>query len=616
MSSLSDVKLNLVTSVDEAFELLRWLGERHTGDCIGFDIETGEYPGNDGKDALSPYRGRIRLAQIGDENVGWAMDWNEWSGLFYEAMSKYEGDIVCHNIAFEAGWMTNQSRWEFPWYRSHDTMIAAKIINPAGSGALKELTAKYIDRRAAAMQGMLDEVMKSNGWTWGTIPTTTPEYWSYGALDPVLTARLWNFLRKEGIEDKYRRVYDLEMAARRVVSRMELNGAPVDLEYSQRKYDELTKYVERTKEWCRENAAVSIGSNVQLARFFTGMGAEITRTTKSGAPSVDKTQLKLWANVDDDTLVKRYAKLVLDVRAADKIASSYFKNFLSMHINGKVHPQIKTLGARTGRMSCVSPALQTLPKGNSIVRDAFIASPGNKIVTCDMDQVEARLLAHFGNEHGLAQAFAAEEDFFVTITRQIFNDSTINKEDKRRSLTKNVVYARLYGAGLSKMAETAGVSERQMKVVVDAFDVNFPGVSEFQSAVEQATQSRLANEGQGYVITPFGRKLPCDEGRLYTGVNYLIQAHAAELLKEALVRAESAGLGDYLILPVHDEIVMNVPEDQAKDALRTLRECMEVVDGSYLVPLTAGPEGPFDAWGEKYRAKPKLDIEEEFIEVS
>jgi hypothetical protein len=145
VADLSGVTLERVDSVEKAFALMRWLGERHETDAIGFDIETGEYKGNPTDDALSPYHGHVRLAQIGDQNTGWAIPWDEWSGVFYEAMSKWEGQIITHNIAFEAKWMAETTRFRMPWERSHDTMIQAHIVDPLGPGALKVLTSRYVE---------------------------------------------------------------------------------------------------------------------------------------------------------------------------------------------------------------------------------------------------------------------------------------------------------------------------------------------------------------------------------------------------------------------------------------------------------------------------------------
>lgn len=130
MSDLSSVKLHLVDSVEAAGEFISWLGERRPLNALAIDTETGQLPGNPTKDALSPWHGRLRLVQVGDGDQGWAIPWEDWRGVFLEAMRRWSGDIICHNIAFEAKWFALHSPWGIPWSRSHDTMIAAQVIDP------------------------------------------------------------------------------------------------------------------------------------------------------------------------------------------------------------------------------------------------------------------------------------------------------------------------------------------------------------------------------------------------------------------------------------------------------------------------------------------------------
>jgi DNA polymerase I-like protein with 3'-5' exonuclease and polymerase domains len=234
--NLQDVQLHLVDSVEKAQAFLAWIGERRPHNAIAIDTETGELPGGKREDALSPWHGRLRLVQVGDGKQGWSIPWDQWKGVFYEAMERFDGPIVCHNIAFEARWFDIQSDWKLPWHRAHDTMIMAHIIDPLGSGALKRLAALHVDGRAVALQESLDISLIENGWTWGTVPTNFQPYWAYGALDCVLTMRLWEmFYEKCGPGGPYNKAYELEMAARRIVTRMEINGARIDLKYSQRK---------------------------------------------------------------------------------------------------------------------------------------------------------------------------------------------------------------------------------------------------------------------------------------------------------------------------------------------------------------------------------------------
>lgn len=605
VEGLGDVQLHLVDSVEKAGEFLTWLGERRPHDAIAIDTETGEYPGRDRKDALSPWHGRLRLVQVGDGQQAWAMPWDEWAGAFYQAMDKFDGQIVCHNIAFEAKWFDIQSRWKLPWHRSHDTMIMAHIIDPLGVGALKRLAALYVDGRAVALQDTLDTELATNGWTWGTVPTNFQPYWAYGALDCILTMRLWEkFYEKCGPGGPYNKAYELEMATRRIVTRMEINGARIDLDYSRKKFDELTEYAGSVKTWAKEKYnGVSIGSNIQLVRLLESLGAEINEFTPSGQKSASKDQLKLLT-IEGNDEVKSLAEIVLKQRKADKLANTYFANFINDNVNGFVHPSVKTLGARTSRMSIQNPALQTLPKGDDVVRRAFIPKDDDHvIITSDLDQVEFRMVASLTGDPNLIgmfhQADLTGSDPFTEIGKEVYSDPNFQRSDKRRGLIKGMIYGRLYGAGVAKQALTAGVPENIMKTVVNQFDARFPGMTGFQQKIEDVGMRRLKAEGQGYVYTWTGRRLPCDEDRVYTLLNYLAQGGAAEIFKANLVKLDQADLTELLIVPVHDEIVLNAPRNDVEEIKRIVKECMTTTEG-WAVPLTAGIDGPMENWGEKY----------------
>lgn len=604
-TDLSKVQLHLVDSVEKASEFLTWLGQRRPYNAIAVDIETGERRGGERLDALSPWHGDIRLVQVGDGEQGWSIPWLEWSGVFYEAMNRYEGQIVCHNIAFEARWFAVNSKWDMPWHRAHDTMIMAQIIDPLGSGALKRLASRYVDPRAVALQDTLDASLSQNGWTWGTVPTNFQPYWSYGALDTVLTMRLWEqFYEQCGPAGPYNKAYEIEMAARKIVTRMEINGARVDVEYSKRKYQELSDYTESVKDWCKKTYnGTSITSNIQLVRLFESLGAEITEVTPTGNKAVTKDQLKLLTITGSDE-VKQLAATALKQRKADKIAGSYFLNFINKNVDGFVHPSVKTMGARTGRMSITDPALQTLPKGDDVVRTAFLPKDDDHvIVTSDLDQVEFRMFASLSQDPNLIHLFhrsdATGSDPFTEIGREVYQEPNMSRSDKRRNLIKGVVYGRLYGAGVAKQALTAGVPESQMRAVSDSFDLNYPGMITFQKKIDDIGMRRLRSEGQGYVHTWTGRRLPCDDDRTYTLTNYLIQGGAAEVFKSNLIKLDQADLTELLIVPVHDEIVLNCPRDQVEEVMRTVQQCMTTTEG-WAVPLTSGIDGPMENWGVKY----------------
>ena len=604
--SLKKANLHFVDSVEQADAFLRWLGQSRPLNMISVDIETGEYPGKDPKHALSPWHGRIRLAQVGDSNDGWAIPWDQWSGVFYQGMNSYNGPIVFHNIAFEAKWFALLSNWKFPWHLAHDTMIMSQIIKPnRNTHALKPLTSELIDPDADAMQRLMMDGFKENGWTWGTVPLTFKWYWMYSALDPVITTKLalehfYQYVQPGAI---YSEAYEIEMATRRIATTMEINGARVDLEYSKKKYDELVQYTESVKAWGQTRFGASITSNIQMVRTFEALGAEITERTPSGGKSVNKEQIDKLVR-DGNPEVKSLAEAVLNQRKADKLAGSYFLNFMNDEVDGLLHPDIKIMAARTSRMSITDPALQTLPSGDSAVRNAFIPrNEGEVLISSDLDQVEFRLTANFSEDPALIELFHEADrtggDVFTSIMRQVYQDDTLTKEDKRRKLIKGVVYGKLYGAGVDKMALTAGVNTDDMRAVVDAFDVSYPGVKRFQRNVENEGSRRLQEEGEAYVTTNTGRRLPADASRIYSLTNYKIQATAAEVFKKNLIKLDAQDLTEFMVVPVHDEIVLSVPEPDVEEIKHTVQEAMTTREG-WDVPLTAGVDGPFNRWGDKY----------------
>lgn len=602
---LSGVTFRVVDSVDAAMAFLTWLGERHEGGVIAVDTETGEYPGRPRDDAFSPWHGRLRLVQVGDTMTGWAIPWERWNGVFHEAMERFEGQVICHNISFEYKWFEVQSGFRMPWHRAHDTMIMSQIVDPTMSAALKSLTSRFVDRKAAGLQQLLDQEMADNGWTWGTIPVSNKKYLSYGALDTVLTARL--YLKLLPLIEPYKHLYDMEMAVRRICSRMEINGARVDVDYSRAQQGRTHDVGMRIKEWAKNEYGINAGSPTQLIDVFTNrLGGVITETTPSGAPKIDKDQLRKFAADPTHPERAQLAEYVLKMRKAFKLSDTYFANFVGMQEDGILHPSIGTMAARTSRMSIRAPALQTLNKGEKIVRDAFIArDPDSEVlISSDLDQVEFRMLACFANDLGdpaLAEMFlrcdATGSDSFTEILRELYSDPSATKGDKRRKLVKGYVYSSSYGAGIDKMAAITGVPYAQMKEVSDAFDLKYPGKKRFSQKLEDEAMRNQRATGEAFIMNWVGRRMPVDEGKAYTATNYAIQSGAADVFKYNLCKLDAAGLTEQLVVPVHDEIVLSVPRAEEADYRRSVQECMTTTTG-WAVPLTAGCDGPYTRWGD------------------
>lgn len=590
--SLDNVKLHLIDSVDEAFKFMEWLSRTRWEDTIGIDIETT---------GLDKTNDRVRLVQIGDENEGWSIPWGDWGGVVREVIRKYKGWYVGHNfVNFDYGFLERVGI-SVPRDRLHDTRPLAHILEPTYSTALKTLASRYVDSRAAAMQSDLDEAIGSRGgWTWATVPIDFPKYWQYGALDPVITLRLFKH-HKEAVErDGSWRGYEVELGASWVVKQMELNGAHVDRAYAQMYLGKYTKYCAQVAQWVQDTYHISPGSDIAVIQTLQNEGFEFTKRTKGGRASLDK---EVLSNIDHPL-----AEAVFSRRQLQKISSTYLSHIVAeADADDLMHPSINPLGARTSRMSMSGPNLQNLPRASesnpaaTTVRNCYTTRYGGDgcLVFCDFDQIEMRGLAHMSQDEGLRNAFLSPDDFFIVLARSVFNDATISsKKDPRRQVVKNVGYGKIYGAGISKLALTARISEEQAAAAMHAFDASFPGVRAFQNRVQRVALERKKTEGVGYVRSPLtNRRHPSDDGKEYALVNYLVQGLAAEMFKMKLIELDNAGLGQYMILPVHDEVILDVPNHAYPDVIATLKDVMN--DDTILsIPITAGLARG-ERWGSK-----------------
>lgn len=579
------VNCSLVRTMSDAQQFLEWLGQRR--DVLGLDTETGGF---------DHVKHELRLFQFGDLHRGWAIPWHRWSGLIIEALRRYDGPVALHNSPFDVKF-TQQNAPElgpWPWDRTNDTLTIAHLIDPLRSKNLKAFGAMHIDPSAATASKDLKEAMVINKWDWDTVPWDFRPYWFYAAMDPVITAHVFAKYGNQTINGSSRAAYGLEMGTLRVITNMMRKGALVDLDYCSQKKDELVLYAQQMRNYISATYGVrSEWSAAQIVRAFDDLGWAMPPVyTNSGQQSTEKEVLEM---IDHDL-----ARYILGIRKISKQLGPYFNNFLSMADGfNRIHPTIWSMGTRTGRQSVEKPALQQLPKKDPTVRHAFVPSEGHVLITIDADQIEARLCAHFSQDPGMIEAFHGTDDFFVALARQIFEDPDLGQDDPRRSLTKNTIYGDIYGAGVEKMAHTSRVSAAHMAQFVAAFNDRFPGVKRLQNALNDIGASRRRGEGEAYIITPYGRRLATDEDQDYALLNYLIQGHASEILKRCLVALDASGFGDFMILPVHDEIVMEVPEELAEEVLRTAISIMDDYT-NYAVPITWSGEICPSSWGSKY----------------
>jgi len=591
--SLENVELKLVDDFKTVTKLFEWLDSLDKDTVLGFDTETT------GLDIYSK-DARLRMVQIGDENTGWAIPWHRWSGVAIEALNRWEGRFTAHNLSYDYRVMLQLADYRLPWERFDDTMIMAQILNPGKPAGLKDLTDKYIDPMASHGEKELKAAFKNNNWDWATIPYNFDSYWFYSALDPVLASRLHKVLRE--VPEKFAKVYDLEFSVRRVCTEIEHTGMRIDLDYVGQMHEEYSSKVQQNNDYAMKKWGINIGSNPQVVGKFLELGAAFSFFTNSGAPSANEDQLKEFMSSDNEE-VRELANHIVTTKKLAKIDSSYFTNFQKMNVDSILYPNIKTLGARTGRMSVTNPALQTLPSGSDAVRNAFISRhDGEVLISCDYSQVEMRLLTHYSQDESLIKAFKNADttgsDFFTEMGRMVFDDPNMTKDDKRRKLIKTLVYGMIYGASVRKSALSIGVPIDEMQEISDKVHHRFPGIKRFMNDSIEMGERKLKEEGRGYATLDSGRQLPADDNKMYTLVNYQLQGTAAELMKLAVLRLDAAGFTPYIQMIIHDEVIFSLPEEMVQESMPVIEECMSYVDGEFAIDLLAEPEVLGVRWGE------------------
>jgi DNA polymerase-1 len=435
----------------------------------------------------------------------------------------------------------------------------------------------------------------------------------YAAEDADVTLRLWKRLKPRLSREGATRVYEMvDRPLIPVVARMEQAGILVDRAELSRLSADYAVEIARLEGIIHEAAGgpFTIGSPKQLGEvLFERLELKGGRKGKTGVYSTDVNELERLAAADDGGPGITVARLVLEWRQLSKLKSTY-TDALQQQINpetGRVHTSFSLAVAQTGRLSSTDPNLQNIPIRTELgrrIRDAFVAAPGNVILSADYSQIELRLAAHMADVPELREAFATGADIHNLTAQELFGE--VNRETRGRAKTIN--FAILYGISAFGLAGRLGVDRGEAQAIIDRYFERFPGVSRY--IADTITLVRDTS----HVLTLFGRKtwLPGIKGKLQgerqaaerQAINAPIQGTSADLIKRAMIRMEpalaEAGLGHVrMLLQVHDELVFELPEADVDAAKAVIRSVMENAAGPAVtlsVPL--GVEiGTGPSWG-------------------
>lgn len=563
--------ITLVETWAEAEAFRSWLGERRP--ILAIDTETT------GLHWWEPHF--LRTTQFGDGECAWVLPQEWWGKLVKDSVESYTGPIVGHNIKFEMH-AFESAGIRLPRKHLEDTQFLGWLSNPAERAGLKPLSIRHVDSRAGFPEYMKNKYFKANKVSWDTCPVDALPYWFYGGWDPIITARMWEYLQPwRGA------AYDLEMELLPIVADMESAGMAIDHGYVSEKRTEWRAEMDVLLARCRELGLENPGSGPQLEAALKWDGWEPAEFTSTGRAKLDKGILA--------GLPYELGDLVMQYKRLQKWDSSYLRNFQDWDHNGRLHGNIKQCEARTGRMSVVNPALQTIPRG-PIIRNCFIPGDGQTLLTVDYAQIELRLLAHHSRDPLMIEQFQAGLSLHKLLAAKLWGETY---DLEQYTITKNSWFSKAYGASVETFATTAGIEVEQAQGIYDGLDLEYPGIQSLMNEVIDIGKTRAREEGVGYIVLDDGTHLPADLGLEYALTDYLLQGTAAKILKRAAINLDKAGLSQYMRMFVHDEVIFEVPTNEVED-FKVLAEELMSDNENYLVPIAV--EGTIcpSSWGSKY----------------
>jgi DNA polymerase I len=401
----------------------------------------------------------------------------------------------------------------------------------------------------------------------------------YSAEDADVTLRLWQRLKprvaREGVSTVYE-TQDRQLIP--VVADMERAGVLVDRERLSQLSGEFAQRMGALEAEAQELAGqpFNLGSPKQIGDILfgkMGLGADIgVKKTKTGA----------WAT-GADTLEDLAAyghqlpKVLLDWRMLSKLRSTYtetLKDAIDPR-TGRVHTSYSLAGAQTGRLASTDPNLQNIPirteEGRKI-REAFIAAPGHVLVSADYSQIELRLLAHVADIPSLRQAFHDGVDIHAMTASEMFNTPIKGMDPMVRRQAKAINFGIIYGISGFGLARQLSIPREEAAAYIKKYFQKFPGIQDYME------EHRAFAREHGYVSTIFGRKVWLPQIKSPNGaersfgerqaINAPLQGSAADIIKRAMIRMpqalKAAGLKSKMLLQVHDELVFEAPEKEAK----------------------------------------------------
>lgn len=418
-----------------------------------------------------------------------------------------------------------------------------------------------------------------------TLAQASPEEvapWAAHSADAI--RRLVPIALSELERDEQRKVWEeVERPILHVLARMERNGIRLDGDVLRAQSEAVEQEIETQLREIHALAGRDFNPNApaQLAEIlFDELGLPVIKRGKTG-PSTDAEVLEKLA--DEHPLPGK----ILEYRGLAKLKNTYLDTLPELvHADGRIHTTFNPVGAATGRLSSADPNLQNIPIRTEVgkrIRSAFIADPGHVLVSADYSQIELRVLAHVSNDRALTESFARNEDVHTRTAAETYGVTPLEVTGEMRRVAKMINYAIAYGLSPYGLSARIGIERDEAKRIIDAYFARYTGVKAWLDDTVRHGREK------GYVTTLLGRRrhLPELNAKNPTvrmaaeraAVNAPIQGTAADIVKLAMLAVDEALAKDFpttrLLLQVHDELVLEVPETDVVDVERLVKTRME-----------------------------------------
>jgi DNA polymerase-1 len=477
---------------------------------------------------------------------------------------------------------------------AHDTLLESYVAESHMPHDLDSLAARFTSLSVITYHDVAGKGARQIGFDQVDLDTAT----QYAAEDADVTLRVHDALYPQ-IEQAagLKRVYEnIELPVADILFRMERNGVLLDREKLATQGRELGEAMLRLENQAFQLAGhpFNLNSPKQIQEIFFGeMKLPVIKKTPSGQPSTDEEVL--------ETLAADYPlpKTLLEYRGLAKLKSTYTDKLPQM-INpttGRVHTSYSQATAITGRLSSSDPNLQNIPvrtQEGRRIREAFIAPPESFIVSADYSQIELRIMAHLSGDAGLLKAFAEDRDIHSATAAEVFGVALDEVSPDQRRMAKVINFGLIYGMSAFGLASQLNLERSAAQAYIDRYFARYPGVADYMQRTRE--QARSA----GYVETVFGRRLYLPEinsknparrqGAERAAINAPMQGTAADLIKLSMIAVQgwldADRLQSRMIMQVHDELVLEVPETELHAVKSRLPELMAGV-AQLKVPLKA-----------------------------